>query len=64
MHYLVGLLDGKVSYLLYECPKRCVLSSLWKLHMLVSFLMSGGREFEILGPAEAKEELKAKAVLQ
>ena len=50
-------MDGKVSYLSYECPKRYILSSLWKLPMLVSFLMFGGQEFQILGAAEAKEEL-------
>ena len=50
-------MNGQVSYLLYECLKGCVLSSLWKLPMLASFLMFGGREFQNLGPAEAKEEL-------
>ena len=64
MSYLVGLMNGKVSYLSYECPKRCVLSSLWKLSVLVSFLMLGGREFQIHGPAEAMEELQARADLQ
>ena len=50
-------MNGIVSYLWYECPKRFVLGSLWKFPMLVSIFLFGGKEFQILGPAEAKEEL-------
>ena len=51
---------GRISSVRYfgaVVTKKCVFSSLQKLCISVSLLMFGGREFQILGPAEAKEEL-------